>query len=183
KKLITKFARPKPLFKPNQVIDYFLLSSTLKTAISRIGISSNFSHCIIKSDQYCIASVYSGKNISIAIGSPNTPKNTVLNVALEMCRFDSLHAFIGEIKEKNIRSSASLTHEGVLNHLEGEELPSMVSVFLLTAINNINMFSKLTTNRNFVKFSLFLKNGLFQRLEIERKGTTEEFIIQIIDYS
>ncbi|MFX0085142.1 MAG: hypothetical protein ACFFAU_05680 [Candidatus Hodarchaeota archaeon] len=183
KKLITKFARPKPLFKDYQVNDYFLLYSTLQTTISRIGLPVNYAYCVIKSDQYCLASVFSGKNISLATGSLNTPVDVVLDAALKMCRFESVTALTGDIGEVKSIKTAKLNKEGVLSHSKGEEFPPMISIYLLTLINNINNFFQTITRRNFIEFSLLLKNESYHKLNIERKNFTEDFIITVIDYS
>ncbi|MHA2094514.1 MAG: hypothetical protein ACW98F_07795, partial [Candidatus Hodarchaeales archaeon] len=152
KKVITNFARPKPLFKQQQVTDFFLLNSTLSKTIPRLGFKGECEYFCINTDEYVVASVFCGKKISIATGSMNSLEEDVLSVALEMCYFSSLNELTGSLGEESEFNSSILLHDGAIEHIKGNKLPGTASVFLLTLINNLNSFTKLLTRRRFVEF-------------------------------
>ena len=183
KKVITYFARPKPLFKQQQVTDFFLLNSTLGKTIPRLGLKGECEYFCINTDEYAVASVFCGKKISIATGSMNSLEEDVLSAALQMCYFSSLNSLTGSQGEEKEYSSSIIKHDGVIEHVKGTKLPGVASVFLLTLINNLNSFSKLLTRRRFVEFRLATSGEITYKLVLQRKGVSEDFFLRILSYS
>ncbi|MHA1994014.1 MAG: hypothetical protein ACW97Z_05700 [Candidatus Hodarchaeales archaeon] len=183
KKVITKFARPKPLFKQQQVTDFFLLNSTLGKMISRLGLKGECDYFCINTDEYVVATVYCGKKISITTGSMNSLEEDVLSAALQMCYFSSLNDLTGSQGEESEFNSSIFQQDGTIEHVKGTKLPSTASVFILTLINNLNSFSKLLTRRRFVEFQLTTSGESSHKLILQRKGASEDFFLRILRYS
>ncbi len=183
KKVITKFARPKPLFKQQQVTDFFLLNSTLKKLISRLGLKGDCEYFCIITNEYVVASVYCGKKISVATGSMNSLEDDVLSAALQMCYYATLKDLTGIHGEEYEHNSSVVQTDGTIDHIKGSKLPPTSSVFLLTLINNLNSFSKLLTRRRFVEFRLRISGEQSYTLILQRKGISEDFFLRILSYS
>jgi hypothetical protein len=179
KKPIAVFSRPKPLFKDQQIKDFFLLNSSLHTTVSRLNLHGTSRLCIFKSLEYVVAVVFCGKNISVASGSMNSPEKDVTNAALQMCHIKSIKDFIEYSNEETPNSRTKFSQSGDIKHLEGEKLPLTASVFLLTLINNVNGFFQQITRRKFDQFTCILSEKELTQFRIIRQNNTEEFLIEI----
>jgi hypothetical protein len=179
KKAIAIFAKPKPLFKDQQVKDFFLLNTSLNTTISKLNLSGTLKFSKFKSLEYVIAVVFCGKSISVASGSMNSSENDVTNAALKMCHYDSIEKLIGSSNEEVLKTRARISQSGDITHLKGEKLPTNAAIFLLTLINNVNRFFTQITRRKFDEFTFCLLEDDLIHFKIMRHNDTEEFLIEV----
>ena len=183
KKPVTVFARPKPLFKEQQVTDFFLLNSSLNKAFSALNLKGSMTFMTIKSSEYTVSGIFCGKNASIASGSMNRPDSDVTEAALQMCHFYDLNELLGPLKDEIEISNSNFSANGNITDNKGEKISQNASIFLLTLINNINGFFRLITRRNFEIFTIYLTAEKIVKLCIERINSTEDFIIRICNFT
>lgn len=184
RKEITHFARPKPLFREEQIKEFLLLFTTLQQALSKLGLSDSYSYFTIRSQEYAVASVWSGKILSLATGAPQTPEQEVLDAAINMCYYASLDSLVS-LSHKNTftLNRSTLPKNGSIIHEEGEPLPQLSGIILSTLINNINGFSKLINHRAFDELNVFIIDGGTKRLSLHRKNSSEDFAVSLFRYS
>ncbi len=176
---ITVFARPKPLFKNQQIKDFFLFNSSLTTTISKLNLSGALRFCLFSSLEYVVAVVFCGKSISIATGSMNNSEKDVTSAALQMCHIKTFKDLIDYTKDEILASRTRISQSGDITHLEGDKLPTMASIFLSTLINNINGFFQQLTRRKFEEATFYLSGENVTKLRIKRQNNTEEFLINV----
>ncbi len=182
KQTIAHFSRPRPLFREQQVKEFFLLFSTLETALSRLRFSDSYAYFSIQSAEYTIASVWSGNIVSVATGAPTTPEQDVLAAAFNMVHYSSLDALGGSTRNKKIISKAILLKNAELVHEEGEPLSAAIAVFLSTLCTRINGFFRLLTRRHFSHFEVTVAEDKTRCLAIIRKDSTDDFAVEIAQF-
>jgi hypothetical protein len=182
KQIIAHFSRPRPLFRQQQVKEFFLLLSTLQTTLSRLELPDSYAYFFIQSAEYTIASVWSGQIASVATGAPTTPEHDVLTAALNMVRYSSLDDLNELIGKERIISKAILLKKGELVHEDGKELPTALAVFLSTLCTRINGFFRLLTRRHFSRFEVTVTEDTTRRLAIIRKNSTDDFAFEISQF-
>ncbi len=183
KKVIAHFARPKPLFREQQVKEFFLLLSTIQTTLSRLQIPQTFTYFIVKSSDYTIASVLSGLNASVATGSPNTPEEDVLNVALQIVHYTSLESLIGSYQSKQLVNHSTLTKDGNLENIAGIKLNPTLGVFLSTLSTRLSSFFKLLTRRDFESFQIIITEKIKRDIIFSRDNSKVGFTLKIFEFS
>ncbi|MFW9917733.1 MAG: hypothetical protein ACFFGZ_19180 [Candidatus Thorarchaeota archaeon] len=182
KQTIAHFSRPRPLFREQQVREFFLLFSTLETALSRLKFADSYAYFSIQSAEYTIASVWSGNIVSVATGAPTTPEQDVLAAAFNMVHYSSLDDLGRPTGNKKILSKALLLKGAELVHEEGEPLSAAIAVFLSTLCTRINAFFRLLTRRHFSRFEVTVTEDETRRLTIIRKDSTDDFAIELTQF-
>ena len=183
KKEIAHYARPKPLFKEQQVRSFLLVHSNLVQTLKKLGISETYSHFSIRSQNHTISSHWTGKIVGLSTGTPSTPEEEVLSVAYNICRNDIQKALPDPFRDGSIDWRATLLKNGDIIHEKGHVLTEISGIFISTLINNLGSFSKILSNRTFEGVEVFTSEEIQKRFSIQQKETEEDFIIQLITYS
>ncbi|MFX0064933.1 MAG: hypothetical protein ACFFC7_22380 [Candidatus Hermodarchaeota archaeon] len=183
RKSIAHFARPKPLFRPEQVREFLLLFSTLIRSLSKLGLPETYSYFVIRSREYVTASCLTGEIASVATGALQSSTEEVLDAAIKMRHYSSINDFVSFSIEGSLMNRSSLLSNGNLIHEEGEPLSTISGVFLSTLINNVNGFFKLLSRRNFDEFEVIVGKETKKSLVIHRKESSNDFIVELFQYS
>ncbi|TXT56420.1 MAG: hypothetical protein BAJATHORv1_20009 [Candidatus Thorarchaeota archaeon] len=149
KKAIAHFARPKPLFKAEQVQELLLAHSTILRALTKLEIMNTYDYVVMQSEDYATSICHSGKILGVTTGAIRVSLEDVIKVGAEICYLDEIDSFHDKIEKAQIERRAQLNKEGKISHIEGEEFPPIAPVFFSTVLNNIEGLFRTLTRRNF----------------------------------
>ncbi len=174
--MITKFSRPRPLFKMEQVRDFLLVHTTLQKTLNSLDLPTDYSNFMIESQDYAIVACTSGRLVSVAAGAMKTPTLDVYGAAMSMCEATPIsNPRIPDYSESS-KSKSVLLNDGTIRNLHGS-IPLKSNIQLSTLINNIDGFSRILTRRSFVKFTVRLLDS--HLLKITRSN--DEWIIDVVN--
>ncbi|TFG13724.1 hypothetical protein EU537_05560 [Candidatus Thorarchaeota archaeon] len=177
--LVTHFARPKPLFRKSQLDDFRLLYSTLEKSLTSLGIATEYSYFIIKSQGYSAASYNSVRFASVASGAMRIDSDAVLDVAIKMCVPSGEIPDMADLDQGEIEGVSLLFNNGILKHERGERLPSMSQVYLSTLVNNADAFFKSVNRRVFTRFDVFGGIAQPKSISLIREGDGKSLRVEI----
>ncbi|NWF95007.1 MAG: hypothetical protein HXY34_02595 [Candidatus Thorarchaeota archaeon] len=170
RKAVAAFARPKPLYREEQVREILLLHDTLVTTLSRVLSAQEYRQFLLTASGYAIAVCWSGNLLSVASGTIQTPESTVMQIAGSMCHMDPASAQEQHIWTGQFANRSLLSQDGVLLHESGARMPPVAGVFLSTLVNNLDSLVRLITRRRFQRFELIFGKDARGRLVMERTG-------------
>ncbi|MFW9799994.1 MAG: hypothetical protein ACFFD9_06140 [Candidatus Thorarchaeota archaeon] len=182
KGLIASFARPRPLFREEQVREFLLAHSTLVRALSRLEIADKYAYFTLQSPEYTVASCWSGNLLSVTSGAMKTSKVDVLDAAATVCYHTSSDSLAELNASPKATTLATLKSDGTVLHQDGHELPSVGGVFLSTLVNNLDGFFKSVTRRSFQSFDVVTKGGPTKELILERTDTEGDLTVEILKH-
>ena len=150
--IITKFSRPRPLFKENQVREFLLIHSTLIKTLESLSIPQTYSFLTIESEDYAVVACNGGRLLSVAGGAMRTPVDDVYNAATSICYADAFDSSLDHKTASRIIGSITLQEDGRVLESSGNEIPQKARIFISSLIKNIDTTFKLMTRRPFYKF-------------------------------
>jgi len=181
RKTMAKFARPRPLYREEQVQEFLLVHDTLLRVLGKIGPYESYRYFVLDTNDYSIAGCWSGRMLSVTTGSMRTPGNVVLDVAGLLCH-QPLNAADGSVTETHVRVNRSrLTKDGDVIHEEGWVLPPLTGIFLSTLVNNLGSFIRLLTRRSFDRFEAVFSTAPEMKLILQR-GRADETTVELLKH-
>ncbi len=146
KEVVASFARPRPLFKKEQVSEFLLLHSTLLRTIQKLGVGEYYRYFTLNSSEYSVAVCWSGKILGVTTGVMRASKDQVLEAAAKVCYHDSLESLVGIEGGSHVEYKAILHENGNLDHDGEYGLTPMLGVFISTLANNLDGFFRVAMN-------------------------------------
>jgi len=180
RKTIAKFARPRPLYREEQVQEFLLVHDTLLRVLGKIGPHEDYRSFVLDTKDYCIAACWSGRILSVTTGSMRTPENTVLDVADLLCHQPLYTTDRSTAGTHGAVSRSRLTKEGDVIHEDGRVLPPLTGILLSTLVNNLDSFIRLLTRKSFDRFEVVFSTAPEMRLVLQR-SRTDETIVELLE--
>ncbi|MHA2021330.1 MAG: hypothetical protein ACW96N_06420, partial [Candidatus Thorarchaeota archaeon] len=181
KEVVAQFARPKPLFREDQVREFLLAHSTLLRTLSKLGVDESYNYFTLQSSGYALASCWSGTLLSVTSGAMRTSKGDVLDAAATVCYHTSAESLAALSSNPITLSRAALKSDGEFIHEEGTDFPSASAVFISTLVNNLDGFFKSVTRRSFERFEVITKVKPAKELRLSRTSP-DELSIEILQH-
>ncbi|MBD3406082.1 MAG: hypothetical protein GF411_08160 [Candidatus Lokiarchaeota archaeon] len=178
KKTLARFARPKPLFKPEQVREVLLAHSTIMRAISKLEIMESYEYLIMQSPNYSATICHNGKLLGVATGAIRISPKDLVKVTAEICYLDDTEANMEKIDDTHVVSKAILSKNGQLTHKKGKEFSSMAPVFFSTLLNNVEGVFRSLLRRAIQKCMIIQIEKTIQILRFERSNDGSHIIIE-----
>ncbi|MFW9966208.1 MAG: hypothetical protein ACFFEA_03570 [Candidatus Thorarchaeota archaeon] len=182
KEVVAQFARPKPLFREEQVREFLLAHSTLLRTLSKLEIADSYNYFTLQSSGYAVASCWSGNLLSVTSGAMRTSREDVLDAAANVCYHASAESLAALSQGPNTLSKSTLKSDGALIHEQGRKLPSASAVFVSTLVNNLDGFFKSVTRRSFQRFEVITKEKPVKEMRISRIKS-DDLSIEILQHS
>ncbi|MHA2378226.1 MAG: hypothetical protein ACXADS_03045 [Candidatus Thorarchaeota archaeon] len=182
KNVIANFARPRPLFREEQVREFLLAHSTLIRALSRLEIAERYAYFTLQSPEYTVASCWSGNLLSVTSGAMKASRGEVLEAAATVCYHTSPESLTKLSPNPFLLTHATLKGVGSIAHHQGTELPSVGGVFLSTLLNNLDGFFKSVTRRSFDTFDVLTKGDSTKELVLTRKESQGDVTVRILQH-
>jgi hypothetical protein len=182
KEVVAQFARPKPLFREEQVREFLLAHSTLLRTLSKLEIADSYNYFTLQSSGYAVASCWSGNLLSVTSGAMRTSREDVLDAAANVCYHASAESLAALSQGPNTLSRSTLKSDGALIHEQGRKLPSASAVFVSTLVNNLDGFFKSVTRRSFQRFEVITKEKPVKEMRISRIKS-DNLSIEILEHS
>ncbi len=181
KKSIAHFARPKPLFKENQVREFLLLHSTLLNVLSKLGISSGYDSLLIESGDYAVSACRGGQVYAVTSGALRTPAIYVETAAREVCYETGSGKLEEGAPDVKLKSHLILFENGVIKHESGEQLPTISRIVISTLINNIDGFFRSINRRKFEKFEVTTSRPVASMMTIQYNKDDKSSSVKIFE--
>ncbi len=150
--IITKFSRPRPLFKENQVREFLLVHSTLLKTLESLNIKQTYSFLSIESDDYAVVACNGGRLLSVAGGAMRTPVSDVYDAATSICYAEAFAPTIRNEINGKIIGTLTLKDDGKVVDTHGMDLPQKARIFISSLVKNVDSTFKLMTRRPFSRF-------------------------------
>lgn len=182
KEVVAQFARPRPLFRKEQVREFLLAHSTLLRTLSKLEIAESYNYFTLQSSGYAVASCWSGNLLSVISGAMRTSRQDVLDAAATVCYHVSAESLAALSHGPNTLSRSTLKSDGALIHEQGRILPSASAVFVSTLVNNLDSFFKSVTRRSFQRFEVITKEKPVKEMRISRIKS-DDLSIEILQHS
>jgi hypothetical protein len=181
KEVVAQFARPKPLFREEQVREFLLAHSTLLRTLSKLEVAESYNYFTLQSSGYVVASCWSGNLLSVTSGAMRTSKGDVLDAAATVCYHTSAKSLAALSPDPTTLSKATISSDGTMDQEDGKKLPPASAVFLSTLANNLDGFFKSMTRRNFEGFEVITKGKPIKEMRIGRISA-DELSIEILQH-
>ncbi len=175
--IISKFSRPRPLFKENQVREFLLVHSTLLKTLESLNIQETYSYLSIESDDYVVVACNGGRLLSVAGGAMRTPIDDVYDAAASICYTDLSTHPISQFYESKRMGSVTLREDGSVIERQGIEIPLKTQIFISSLVKNIDTTFKLMTRRPFSRFHSITRGENPWSISLVRKKKTVEFLL------
>lgn len=182
KNVIAKFARPRPIFREEQVREFLLAHSTLIRALSRLEIAERYAYFTLQSPEYTVASCWSGNLLSVTSGAMKASRGDVLEAAATVCYHTSPESLTKLSPSPTLLTHATLKGDGSIVHLQGTQLPSVGGVFLSTLLNNLDGFFKSVTRRGFERFEVLTKGHSTRELVLSKEDSQDGVTIKVLQH-
>jgi hypothetical protein len=182
KEVVGSFARPKPLFKKEQVSEFLLLHSTLIRTLEKLSIDEYYRYFTMNCTEYAVAACWSGKILGVTTGAMRTSKENVLEAAANVCYHDSVDALADLEDTPKMEFRAILHQDGSLKMVDGQGLTSMAGVFVSTLVNNLDGFFRAVTHRSFENFEVVTQGTPAKKLRISKDKNTQSVVIVLYSY-
>ncbi|MFX1369963.1 MAG: hypothetical protein ACFFAY_15325 [Promethearchaeota archaeon] len=182
KEVVASFARPKPLFKKEQVSEFLLLHSTLLRTIQKLGVGEYYRYFALQSSEYSVAVCWSGKILGVTTGVMRASKDQVLEAAAKVCYHDSLESLAGVEGGAHVEYRAVLHENGNLDHDSEYDLTPMLGVFISTLTNNLDGFFRAVTRRSFETFEMVTQETPAKKLKLSKDSTDNSLSIELLRY-
>ena len=150
--IITKFSRPRPLFKDNQVREFLLVHSTLVKTFESLNIPQAYSFLAIESEDYAVVACNGGRLLSVAGGAMRTPVHDVYDAATSICYADAFDPSIDQPTGGKMIGSITLQEDGRVVESHGMEIPQKTQIFISSLVKNVDSTFRLMTRRPFSRF-------------------------------
>lgn len=150
--VITKFSRPKPLFKEDQVREFLLVHSAILKTLESLSINQIYSFFTIESDDYAVVACNGGRLLSVAGGAMRTPVDDVYDAATSICYADAFDTILNQPLAGKIIATISLYEDGRVIAHSGSEIPHKAQIFISSLVKNVDSMFKLMTRRPFSRF-------------------------------
>jgi hypothetical protein len=150
--IITKFSRPRPLFKENQVREFLLVHSTLIKTLESLSIPQAYLFLTIESEDYAVVACNGGRILSVASGAMRTPVATVYDAATSICYADAFDPTLDSPSSDKTVGTLTLHDDGNIVNSSGIEIPPKTQIFISSLIKNVDSTFKLMTRRPFTRF-------------------------------
>lgn len=150
--IITKFSRPRPLFKENQVREFLLVHSTLIKTLESLNISVTYSFLTIESEDYAVVACNGGRLLSVAGGAMRTPVDAVYDAATSICYADAFDPSLNPPSSGKVVGTLTLQNDGSVVKKSGIEISPKAQIFLSSLVKNVDSTFKLMTRRPFSRF-------------------------------
>ena len=173
--IITKFSRPRPLFKENQVREFLLVHSTLIKTLENLSISEMYSFLTIESDDYAVVACNGGRLLSVAGGAMRTPVDDVYNAATSICYAEAFDSTLSQPPTVKVIGSINLHEDGRVLEQTGTEIPQKAQIFISSLVKNVDSTFKLMTRRPFSRFYVKTTGELTWTLTFTRNKSMIQF--------
>ncbi|MFW9803760.1 MAG: hypothetical protein ACFFFC_13955 [Candidatus Thorarchaeota archaeon] len=181
KEVVAQFARPKPLFREDQVREFLLAHSTLLRTLSKLEVAESYNYFTIHTSGYVVASCWSGNLLSVTSGAMKTSKEDVLNAAANVCYHASTSSLAALSPSPTVLSRAVFKNDGTMIQEEGSRLPSVSTVFVSTLANNLDGFFKSVTRRSFEGFEVITKGKPVKELRL-RRTSSDKMTLEVLQH-
>jgi hypothetical protein len=182
KEVVASFARPKPLFKKEQVSEFLLLHSTLLRTIQKLEIGEYYRYFTLHSSEYSVAVCWSGKILGVTTGVMRATKDNVLEAAAKVCYHDSVESLVNLEGGSHVEYKAVLQENGNLDSDSKYGLAPMVGVFISTLSNNLDGFFRTVTRRSFETFEMVTQETPVRKLTLSKKPKDNSISIELLRY-
>ena len=173
KQVVAQFARPKPLFREEQVREFLLAHSTLLRTLSKLEVAESYNYFTLQSSGYVVASCWSGNLLSVTGGAMRTSREDVLDAAATVCYHASAESLAALSPGPTTLSRATISSDGAMTKEEGTKLPPASAVFVSTLVNNLDGFFKSMTRRTFEGFEVITKGKPVKELRLGRTSSND----------
>jgi hypothetical protein len=181
KEVMAQFARPKPLFREEQVREFLLAHSTLLRTLSKLEVAVSYNYFTLQSSGYVVASCWSGNLLSVTGGAMKTSRGDVLDAAATVCYHTSAESIAALSPGPIVLSRATIGSDGTLTKEEGRKLPPASPVFVSTLANNLDGFFMSMTRRTFEVFEVITKGKPVKELKLS-KTSPDKITIEILQH-
>ena len=178
--IITKFSRPRPLFKEDQVREFLLVHSTLIKTLESLNIFQMYSFFTIESEDYTVVACNGGRLLSVAAGAMRTPIDDVYNAATSICYADVFDQSLPQPLSGKVISAITLQSNGRIIESHGIEISPKAQIFISSLIKNVDSTFKLMTRRPFSRF--YVKTRGEQGWIITFRRSKEEIQIEVVRF-
>ncbi|MHA1906584.1 MAG: hypothetical protein ACW98Y_04765 [Candidatus Thorarchaeota archaeon] len=180
KTLLAHFARPRPLFKEQQVQEFLLLHSTLLTSLPKLGIEGEYESFLIESQDYVVSGCRGGRLLSVASGAMKTPAENVESASYQMCYDLQAESPDYDSEVAQTISKGRILSDGSEKHEDGQPLPPTSRIFVSTLVNNIDSFFGAINRRKFSRFEV--RSGKDPSKALVLKRSDSETGIEILQF-
>jgi len=182
KEVVGSFARPKPLFKKEQVSEFLLLHSTLLRTLEKLSIGEYYRYFTLNSSEYAVAACWSGKILGVTTGAMRTARENVLEAAAKVCFHDSVESLADLEDTPKMEYRATLHQDGSLKMVDGQGLTSMAGVFISTLVNNLDGFFRAVTRRSFENFEVVTQGTPAKKLRLSKDTANQSVVIVLYSH-
>jgi len=173
--IITKFSRPRPLFKEDQVREFLLVHSTVIKTFESLGIPQPYSFLTIESEDYAVVACNGGRLLSVAGGAMRTPVDDVYTAATSICYADTFDSSLDQPQADEIIGSITLHDDGRVVAQSGNETPHKAQIFISSLVKNVDSTFKSMTRRPFSRFYATTSGEQSWSISVRRQKNIIEF--------